>query len=760
MCVIVNHLNSTAFIERYLPVLDEATKDILSKIAEFTNITENSNGENPEKQVEPVQEGNEVDTGGPRNLEDKESTNHDDEAEHPADTATDEALGDMIQKNEVTETLEKKGDCVPSGEDPSISIEPTTNSENSVGESLVQPVTEDEGAANEVGVAQLNDADLENQPEDDKKSEGAPSEADSDYGAQDEHQVTVANISETKPRYEFTHWMYHLREAVQLWTSEEREASADWARLWGLVDNFLFESSASFIRWQYAVWTSNYPYVFDTDSLGEPIHVAASYGLTVLVERLLDRGADVNSVNRDGVTALQLAAGTQEPSTVELLLKRGASVHIRDRNQATPLCRVAAKLNGNAKIAKLLLEGGSEPGASDWVGVTPIHSACLNGNVEVFRLLVASGADVKVKDNSGESPLHFGLKRADPPLDLIKELIRLGADVNEQDNDSKAPLYVAVAISESMTIISLLLSSGADINDDDVFGYTALHSAAAAGNLGVVTLLAEKGADLNLHDKKGNSALAWAAQCGKADVVKYLIQRLAAQGNEGYITAVDIRGRTALHRAAAKGHVDVVEMLLAAENTDSVLLARDNIPRATPLHAAAYQGHEMVVKILLKNGGDVKAQNRLGETPIDLALKGWSRGVEQHEGPFNCLICMMKSAPEAILKSRALLQIAARKGSDSIVRQLLELGADPNEIDEHGWTSISVALQYDRPAIVEILKSHGQNPDFLHAEESGPLIGNPPTVWVDSALSAVGISEDGMELHYTGTLVHQQLSWK
>lgn len=754
MCVVVNHLNSAAFIERYLPVLDEEIKDELSKITESTNTTENSNPENPEKQVESVQEGNEVDTGGPRNLEDKEieSTSHDDEADHPDGTTADEILRDLIQKDEIVETLENKGDCAPSIEDPSISIEPTTNNENSAGEDLVQPVTE------EVGVTQLNDADPENQPEDDKKDESAPSEADSDYGAQDEHEVTDANVSETKLRYEFTHWMYHLREAEQLWASEERETSADWARLWGLVDKFLLESSASFIRWQYAVWASSYPYLFDTNSLGKPIHVAASYGLTALVERLLDRGADVNSVNPDGVTALYLAADTQEPSTVELLLKRGASVHMRSWDQTTPLCRVAAKLNGNAKIAKLLLDGGSEPGASDSTGVTPMHSACLNGNIEVFRLLVASGADVKVKDNSGESPLHFGLRRADPPLDLIEELIRLGADVNEQDNNSQAPLYVVSRASGSTAIISLLLSSGADINDDDVFGYTALHSAAASGSLGVVTLLVEKGADLSLRDKKGNSALAWAAQYGNGDVVKYLIQRLVAQGNESYITTVDIRGRTALHRAAAKGYVDVVEMLLTAENTDSTLLARESIPRATPLHAAAYQGHEMVVKILLKNGGDVKARNRLGETPIDLALKGWSRGVERREGPINCLICMAKSAPETILGSRGLLHIAARKGSDSIVRQLLELGVDPNEIDEHGWTSALVALQYDRPAIVDILKSHGQNPDFPHAEENGPPIGNPPTVWVDYALSTIGISEDGMELHYTGTLlIHQQL---
>lgn len=652
----------------------------------------------------------------------------------------------------ITETPENKGDSALNAKDPSISTELTRN-EDPVGESPAQPVAEaanDESTANETG---------ETQPEDDKEAEGAPSEADSDYEAQVEHQATDMNISEAKPRYELTHWMYHLREAEQLWTPEEREKSGDWARLWGLVDKFLFENSAAFFRWQYAAWAPDYPHIFGPGSLGKPIHIAASYGLTALLERLLNREIDVNSVNQDGVTALQLAATTQQPGTVELLLKHGADVHLRDFCSATPLWRVAHKLNGNAEIAKLLLEGGSEAGAADWSGVTPLHSACLNGNIEIFRLLVGSGVDVKAKDGAGESPLHYALKRADPPPELIKELIKIGADVNEQDNYSQAPLYVAAGAG-STAIASMLLSSGADINDDDTFGSTALHAAAATGNLEMITLLVEGGADLDLRDKKGNSALSLAAQYGKADVVKYLLQKLVVSGSKNYITVVDIRGRTALHRAAAKGYVDIVAMLLEAESAGSASLARDSTPRATPLHAAAYQGHEQVVQFLLKNGGDVRVQNRFGLTPVDLALKGWIRGTECREGAFNCLICMMKSAPEIVVDSHTLFRVAARKGSDLTIRKLLELGADPTEIDEHGWTPILVALQYDRPTIVDILRSYEPNPvDPPSSGNSNPTIGNPPTLWVDYTTSqTIGISEDGMELNYAGTLTHEQIS--
>lgn len=661
--------------------------------------------------VEPVLDENEVHPGDQGNLGDKGSEN--DEVGNPNGGENEE----LNSKDKIIE--------------PAVDI----HGENSV------------GGGGTTDKEELNGTDLESKPGDDVLSE-----PDSDY-EQEYEQNAHADISEAKPRYELTHWMYHLREAVRLWTPEEREKSGEWAKLWGLVDKFLFESQETFIRWQYTAWAPVYlfPEMFDADSLGDPIHIAASYGLTVLVERILDRGADVNSLNLDKVSALQLAAVTQEPSTVELLLKRGADVHLQDCNRATALWRVANKLNGNVKIAKLLLEGGSEPGLPNWGGATPLHSACLNGNVGIFKLLVDSGVDVKTKDDFGESPLHYALAR-DPQLELIKELIRLGADVNEQDNNSQAPLSVAVAGSYSgnTAIVKLLLDSGADVDDDDVFGLTALHRAAMNGNLEFLVLLAERGARLTLCDKSGSSALSFAAQYGRTDIVKYLLQRFTAQENESFITAVDSRGRGALHRAAAKGYEDIVEMLLAAEKVNSVPPVPGNIVRTTPLHAAAHRGHEMVVRVLLKNGGDAKAQNRLGETPIDLALKAWIRGTACHEGAFNCLVCMVNTTPEITVIDRSLLHIAARKGSDSMVRKLLELGADPNGIDEHGWTPILVALHCGRLTIVEILKSHGLNPDLPQGEDSDTRIGKPPTRWLDSALSPIGISEDGMELHYTG----------
>lgn len=747
-------------------------------------------------------------------------SHHNDRAEGGGDSSH------SSQKDEAEGTFEGNGDPAHNTDDELIAVESKTGIENKdlVGEDLVQL---DTGIGN--GGRTINET--EEAPNDDtdpgEKDEDKLSDTDSDLDDRDEQQ-TPDKDAEVKPRYELTHWMYHLREAENLWPPEEREKSTDWTKLWKLVDKFLFKNAAAFIRWQYAVWWMDYPYVFDDSSVGEPIHVAASYGLTALVERLLERGVNVSSTNKEGMTALHLAATTQEPRMVELLLKHGADANAKDAYATTPLYRVASKLNGNAKIAELLLDNGATTeGIPD--SCSPLHSACLNGNLEVFRLLIAHKADVTAKDYRGESPLHCALKRIDPPSELIEELIKHGADVNGQDNSSQAPLDLA-AQSGSAKIVSILLNSGADINDDDVFGRTALHSAAAdgnleivkllverganlnlcdrqgistlalavrysgnldvaryllqklaaqgdknsyitavdirgqtvlhaaaaGGNLGIVKLLIEEGADLGLRDKKGNSALSWAVQGGSMDIVQYLLLQFAAKGDErSYITAVDTRGRTALHRAAAKGHVEIVKMLLGVAGADSALRARDNVLGMTPLHSAAFQGHDKVVDILLEYGGDMGVKNRLGETPFDMALKGWNRGTGSSEGGGNCLICMIKNSQGVLVDSRRLLYTAAKKGNESIVRYLLELGVNPNEVDEHGWTPMLFALCYEKPAIAKILESHGANPlTFLSGKDgdSHLKIGNPPTCLVNADLSpAIIVSEDGIELHNTGT---------
>jgi ankyrin repeat protein len=110
------------------------------------------------------------------------------------------------------------------------------------------------------------------------------------------------------------------------------------------------------------------------------------------------------------------------------------------------------------------------------------------------------------------------------------------------------------------------------------------------------------------------SAIFWLVADQRRRVNEYEFMAAAAQGNIGRMTrflgTVDVNARfggngdTALHRAAARGQVQAVRLLLA--RGASVNAVDDE--GTTPLVAAAYRGHRQVVKLLLERGAAVDAQ--------------------------------------------------------------------------------------------------------------------------------------------------------
>ena len=104
-----------------------------------------------------------------------------------------------------------------------------------------------------------------------------------------------------------------------------------------------------------------------------------------VVEKLLQRGADVSLQEHDGDTALHAAASTGNLNMLRMLLAKGANPNIKNKLGGTPL--MWAAVYGFHDAVQLLCEKGADPRLQDVDGVTAAQCADKNKRTEVAQLL-------------------------------------------------------------------------------------------------------------------------------------------------------------------------------------------------------------------------------------------------------------------------------------------------------------------------------------------------------------------------------------
>ncbi len=141
-------------------------------------------------------------------------------------------------------------------------------------------------------------------------------------------------------------------------------------------------------------------------------------------------------------------------------------------------------------------------------------------------------------------------------------------------------------------ISRLIKEEGADVNQKDVDGTTALHVARSSP---VVRVLIENGADVSAKNSRGMYPLHRARNVGVAR---------ALLDNGAVVNAIDKFGNSPLHLS---NDIDVVKLLLAR----SASITKRNEKGETPIHMSTY-GSKVVA--LAKAGADIDAVDNVGRT--------------------------------------------------------------------------------------------------------------------------------------------------
>lgn len=236
------------------------------------------------------------------------------------------------------------------------------------------------------------------------------------------------------------------------------------------------------------------------------------------------------SLSADFGDALTAAAYDDNKEMVSLLLRSGANP-----NAKTGRALQLAARNGSSEVVTMLLsheadvnyQAPDSPGLS-FTERTALHAACVMNQQGVVSQLLTAGADPN--DGGGEytTPLIASTTHADGVI--FSQLVRV-ADLDKGIPGGPlgtTPLnYAAMNLSPHHVQLLLDLSEQAsEIDEPDQHGDTALHKAAATGNLPCVELLWKKGANILGETEARGLPIEQAAKNDKKDTVIWLAKKM------------------------------------------------------------------------------------------------------------------------------------------------------------------------------------------------------------------------------------------
>ena len=348
---------------------------------------------------------------------------------------------------------------------------------------------------------------------------------------------------------------------------------------------------------------------------------AASNGDVDAVRSLLKGGADPNQAAPDGSTAVHWAVHGDNLTMLNALLAAGAKPDAVTRYKIAPLTLAAQ--NGNVALVERLLDAGANPDTASEEGQTALMTAARNGSVAAVRALLKRGAQVGLAESfRGQTALMFTAGEGN--TDAAKLLLEFGAKLNERSKGGYTPLLFAVRNNRSETV-KFLLEQGANVNDRLPDGTSALSVAILNADFDLAAMLLDSGADPNVPDPRGHPlhVVVWLHQPGAPpDFAMNGEDPQPVPRPRGKLSHLDMA-----KKLLAKGADPNAAITWGERRFNSAGVARSpanlNIGRhylayegATPFYLAARNGDEPMMRVLAAGGADAMKSTRFGVTPL------------------------------------------------------------------------------------------------------------------------------------------------
>ena len=444
---------------------------------------------------------------------------------------------------------------------------------------------------------------------------------------------------------------------------------------------------------------------------GPPVIDAVKSGDVQAVRALLQKRADVNASEADGMTALHWAARNNDVASARVLLNAGANAKAATRYGVTPLALAAQ--NGSAPMLELLLKSGADANATMPEGETVLMTASRTGNAASIKVLAAHGANVNASERwMGETAL--GWAAAENHADAVKALVELGADVNAK---SKVLSFPEFKWSTSGMVSTALPRGGwtplmhaarqgaldagrvlaeapqANLNIVDPDGTTALVVAIINAHYDFAAMLLDRGADPNVTDSTGTAALYFL-------VDMHTLGNMQGRPQPKLVDAIDAEGllRKMISKGANPNARLMRPMLGRYHGSGDATLGEGT----TPFLRAAKAVDVPFMRALLEAGADPTLTKKDRTNAAMLVAAGQANSGYLGPGPDAAISATLEALKMCVDRGvdlnafntagQTAMHVAAGRGLDPVVQFLADNGAKLDRTDKQGRTPLDVAL--------------------------------------------------------------------
>jgi len=303
----------------------------------------------------------------------------------------------------------------------------------------------------------------------------------------------------------------------------------------------------------------------------------------------------------------------------------------------------------NLEVFKLFIKAGASIETKSALGfATPLYSSIIVNSKKIFDYLMKNGVQINTELNHDkDTPVLFAL--SEKRIDMAKQLINAGANLSHP-----GIMYRAVESNDSL-LLQKLYNLGATNIDNDY-----------GENLG--TPLMHSVNDLSRH-------------CF-ADSTKFLLEKGV---NPNKLSSDTINsGKSILMQSISSENPQQCMILLLEYKAN--INYRDNHGR-TALYQAVLIGNPEIVKILLQYGANKDDKYYLLESEIPMIIE--------------------KPLSKTVLTSGGtMLMFAVSEGYISVVKELLENGANPIIETKNGLTALSIAKENKNQILIDLLSEY------------------------------------------------------